>query len=333
MHDSKYEVKREVNIYWAQMENAFLRANKDLQIEAGTRTIGSSTSAIKQMITKSDEQRAIMPTVIGVDANSQSVNWNEALKNYWDSLSVVIPEGGKPLNIGYVYNFETDNPELRKNIDKLIKTQKDIKDSKTLAEYVESNVEEEFKYLYGRPSSAEDYMLWRYCLVYGFVANSFKDISKAPKKIKFYLFSEAEREQERISKHKLKRKVMERYIDIVKNEDVVDGVLIMMGKGNKLASMDSVAKEAELELFSNNKPQEFLALTEDKNLSTKAKIEQLIDSNILRRLPNTQIIVETNDVDNKIGNSMDEAVLYFKEQKNKAKISEFEQIYKDIKKK
>ena len=59
-------------------------------------------------------------------------------------------------------------------------------------------------------------------------------------------------------------------------------------------------------------------------------VEKLISANVMRRLPNTGAIVETEDAENIIGNNIQEAISYFNNDINKAKVSEFNAIYKSL---
>jgi len=327
-----YTVNKQITIYWTKNSSAFLKANPDLAIEEGTRTIGSSRSAVKTMLANGEEQRAIMPTVLGIDPNSQTSNWDKELKNYWDSISQTIPPEGKKLNISFSYDFKTQDDLRHKAIKDLKADEKDIKDDKSLAEFVEENVEEQYKYKYGKPVDAADYMLWRYCLVYGFIANTLKDVDKSPKKIKFYLYSEEEKKKERKEKSAVKLKVTEYYVKVAKDKKLLDAILTVTGTEN-VDSLDPDDKLQALDLYTVEHPKTFINLVEDKHIETKADIEKLITANQLRRLPHTTRIVDAEDFEKPIGDNIDDAVAFFLNDKNKAIVGEYMSVYKHNKKK
>ena len=325
------ELSKKVNLYWTKNTNAFSAANKDLQIEE-TRILGSAKSAVTDMLAKGAEQRAIMRNVIGVDPNSQTSNWDSLIKNYWDSLSVIIPSSGRILEVGFKYDIKTQD-DLRKDAIRALKAdKKDITTSEKLSIYAEG-LEEEYKYRFGEPLVPEDYMLWRYCLVYGYVANSIDEIKKAPKKIKFYLFSETERKDEQKAKHELKKDLTIKYLEVIKDKELMDSILMVNGFAETINDMSVIDKEQAIDGLTLQSPNKFLASYKDKTIKTKSIIEQLVVANILRRLPNTDKIVDAKDVTINIGDSLDEAVGYFLNQKNKAIVSEYTEIYKHNKKK
>lgn len=51
-----------------------------------------------RVVLTNEEERRLMPSIVGVDPQSQ--DWNKALNDYWSTLSVVIPFEGKRLEIG-----------------------------------------------------------------------------------------------------------------------------------------------------------------------------------------------------------------------------------------
>jgi hypothetical protein len=59
-------------------------------------------------------------------------------------------------------------------------------------------------------------------------------------------------------------------------------------------------------------------------------IENMIFHNILRRLVQSNIIVDANDPSEVIGNTLNETISYFNNDIHKAKVSEFEVRLKSI---
>lgn len=326
------EVSKKVNLYWVKNTNAFLAANPDMKIQEATRTIGSARGAVTTMLANGEEQRTIMRHILGVDPYSQTSNWDAIVKNYWNSLSIHVPPEGKVLEIGFTYDIKTLDKDQKDYIEQLREDKENIKTTGDLSQYVVDNVEEKYKYRYGLPINGEDYMLWRYCLGYGYVANTLAEVDKAPKKIKFYLFSEQEKKTEAKLKHDLKKEGIKVYLEVIKDKKLMDGILIMEGAGLELNTLTTIEKEQRIDTLSMQSPNKFLKYAKDKTLVTKAEIEQLVNGGILRRLPNTEMLVDANNIEEVIGNSLDEAVIFFKDQKNKAIVSEYMTIYKHNKK-
>jgi len=320
------EISKKINIYWKENRSGFYVANKK-EISPEPRLIGSAQSSVSKMLAQSEEQAMLMPILVGESPTSQ--NWQKRLATYWHSLSVPILPSGRELEIGFKYDYNTTNDIRRSHIDKLNKTE--IKDSSSLSQYVEKSVNEEDKYKYGEPINIEDYMLYRYCLTYRDVANDIKDVDKSSK-IRFYLFSKEQRDKLRKEAHLNKKKALAKYLEVIKDEGWVLDLLYVLGRGLSAEKMDKEEREQELYKESEQKPNEFIALAEDKNVKLKGYIERLIGASILKRLPNSSIIVDGNAPEFIVANTIEEAITFFNnEERNKAKINEFKTRYNGLK--
>lgn len=326
-------VNRKVSIQWKINNSAFRTVNMKTLVGVN-RKIGSSRSGVNKMLANSAEQEAIMPNILGADPKSPSANWNKLLADYWNSLSIDIPYGGKELETGWVFNFY--NPKKESAIEKLSDKVKSVKDSDSLAKHVMSKIPEEQKYLYGDPISPQDYMLWRYCLVYRDVANDFEDVDKSGH-IRFYLIEEGQLEIKRKAKFVTKKISMEEFIKLADDSDKVENILyiaISDGKvprpDNSLTALDDTDKLMKLEALQSEEPDYFVSLCKDKHLTTKALIEKYVFFNIFRKLPNTSIIVDATDPGIVIGNSIDEAISFVTNEVNSNAMKEYSARYKGL---
>lgn len=330
------KINKKISILWKLGMSAFMEANKKVLVSE-PRRIGASDSAIRKMIANTEEQKVLMPSIIAEDPNSS--NWSKSIKNYWNSISVDIVVGGKDLEAGFDYDIETTNEKTSTNIKELIKkttytkenkTVVPIKDSVTLAKYCEAKVPEDEKYKYGFPIVIEDYILYRYCLVYRDVANNAKDINKSAH-IRFYIFSEAEASKNKKTLHDTNRKAMALYLDVIKDKEKLDSILYLMGRGNQIINMkDDIDKQMLLEEVYKSTPAKFIKVCGDQKLGLKGDIEKFIASGILKRFPGSSMIVDSNDAAEIVGNNIDEAVTYFSSDIKKAKISEYYSRYKGL---
>jgi len=309
-----------IKILWRLNTSYFIKANQKVLSEE-PRRLGSAESAVKKMLGNAEEQKAIMPSVIGADP--QSLDWTKRLENYWNSLAVDIPSGGKDLEIGFNYEFNTNNQIIKSNIESLSATVKTIKDDKTLAEYVEDKLDESEKYKYGTPINPQDYSLYRYCLVYGDVANTIEDVEKSPR-IRFYLHSETKIKEERKKQHEVTKAATALYLKVIGDEKTMDNVIYAMKIADKLEKdADENDKAILLDSEWKKDPKKFIEIAKDKNLESKGNIEKLISGQILKRLPNSEIIVDNNDPEIVLGNNLDEAISYINNEKNKSKVTEY----------
>jgi len=358
---------RKIWIYWRNIKSSYAAANEE-GLDEPSRNIGSSISGVQKMLSNSEEQIALMSSVISISPGDSG--WAKALSKYWQSLSEEILPTGKELEIGFIY----DSSDLTKmayitNIndklpeDKKLETDEDIKnyvagrllgvDVRFKTDMAKANklagqaglqakktaydikydliwkIEAEH-YKFGTPINVSDYLLYKYCMVYSQVANELSLAEKSPN-IRFYLHSEAEIKLAKERKHKADKDRMNVYIDTIKSVSKVENVLYALNKGDKVRSIkDDTDLFILLEEVSKDRPAAFVAAAKDKNLVIKGTIEKYIATGILRRLDNTQIVVDATDPGIITGNSLEEAVSYFASKKNEAIVSEYNAKYKGL---
>jgi len=331
------EIKRQVNIVWKYNPTTFEKINSEVVGEQ-FRKIGSSVTAVNKIVQNSAMLRLLMPQLLGVDPDSNDVNWDRSVKHYWDSLSVDIPSGGRKLETGFSFDI-TDLP--REKYIKELKAEKDIKNTRELADYImgvnskgEDNIKEEVRWKYANPINVEDYLLWRYILNYRHVANSIEDVNKSPN-IRFYLHTEEEKERIKKQEFKTKQSAINRYIKFVEkaSKDDTDDLLSLISPRSIkdiIFNNDLEDKQMQIMEFVTTNPTRFVTLVDDKNIKTKAFIERLIAFDILKKLPNSTVVVEAADPSVTIGNNIDECVSFFLNEKNKVKVNEFTAKYKSL---
>lgn len=332
------EKSKKVTIMWRLFTDAFQQANKDQFIDkAYPRKIGSSISAVNNLLVNGDELKTLMPIILGVDPKSNSSNWDKLVKNYWDSLSVDVYSNGLDLEIGFKYDM-TDKSR-KEDIANLQKDNKDITNEESLAEFVEGNkkdgtpnVKDNEKWKYAAPLNNQDWLLYRYCVGvdgkgYRRVSNSMSTIEHSPV-IDFYIYDESIANKARKKTYETQHNALIKYVEIVSKRDVVDDLLLVFGQ--TIVGKDDMDKDMALDAIVRSRPAEFLQYSADANLKIKARIEKYINANVLKRLPGTSLIVDYNQSDVIIGNNMAEAVTFFSPDNTatKAAVSEYSLKYK-----
>ena len=304
------------------------------------RRLGSGKNAVATMLANGDELRVLMPRILSLDPRSLTNNWDAKVADYWNSLSVdVVPQGVK-LEIGFKYDINDDISILNKTrkdyINDLIKRVPTIKTSKDLMEYVKGldtngtpNVREEEKWKYAEPINAQDYLLWRYCLVFREVANDVELVNKSGH-IRFYLYDEVKANAEKKRKFVTERKASEVLSKILAEQDAVDNMLFTLRVD--VEGKDSIDKGMLLQEYSKREPEKFIALANDKALSNKAMIERYINAGLLKRLPNTDVIVDAGQPDIVLGNTINEAITYMNNDVNKVQVNQYAARFKGLKK-
>ena len=357
-------------IYWKNNVSTYAKLNTE-NIAPSPKLIGGSISAVDAMLSNGEEQNALMPTILGVSANSQ--NWNTVLTNYWNNVSAEIPAEGKKLEIGFMYDVESSsrkayidavNKGITKESDR-IKTDTDLAlyiDTKLAAVYkeFEKNFAEANKtsderakgaalntlyrnkylkvveleserYKLGTPIDTEQYMLYRYCLVYRDVANEFKLSDKSPN-IRFYLHSEKDIKAHKEQQKKIQKDRISSFLKAVKSLSMMENVLFALGLGSELASMDDSDKYLKLEEYSKDDAttSKFINTVENPDLLEIANIEKYVAIHVLARIAGSSIITDALDTSVVIGNNMNEAIAYFKLDKNKPVVSEYINRFKAL---
>jgi len=243
-----------------------------------------------------EEEIEYLPDIIGISPNDNE--WRRAAKAYWNNISVSIPADGTTIGKlqGKVLNFTI-----------AFKTESNKKDFETVLTFDE-------KVRFAKKGlvleGVEDYILWRYCLVYGKVANSYKDIRKSPK-ILFYLYSKETETKVEHNAFKLRVKANNLFTQILMKDNIIDSVLLMFEQD--LQTFETKAdKHLALEALIKVKPSAFITFMEDGNLEIKATIKKAVDSHIIHCPSNTDSYYygEGNEVC--LGTTLTDAVIYWK---------------------
>lgn len=259
-----------------------------------------------------DEEAKYLPQIISV--SPKDVNWRSATNAYWNNISVAVPADGsttdelqgKPLS--FVVEFNTkDQKDLFDN----------IFDFKRKAEFIEQ-LEADSKV----PlviSGIASYILFRYALVYGRVANKIEDIRKSPK-IDFYLYSKQFEVKSAYSLLKERSKAMELFVSILSpdKEKVVDALLLMFGE-DLTSFKDLESKHLVLESKTSTKPKEFIKYANDTNLPLKGLIYKAVNMQIIHRPSNTDSYYYGDNNEQLLGNTLTDAVLFLKSENEKNK--------------
>ena len=258
--------------------------------------------------TGEDEEKRFLPSILGVNPNSEA--WHKATKDFWSNISKRVPNGniGLELEIGFEYPDKSQAESVQKEIDNLI-SNKSI-ESFSKEDMISICKEKQRK---GNPINLENYILFRYCLVYGKVANNITTIYNSPKIIFYIYFSNLENKK-KLSERNLKQKARLKVDAIEEDSLKVNSILRIF---EKTVSENIIENLTVLDELVNVRPQEIINLLDDTDFEIKAYIENCIFMQLLRRIPLTgQIYYGETDL---IGNNLNEAVAFFKDINNPRK--------------
>jgi hypothetical protein len=167
----------------------------------------------------------------------------------------------------------------------------------------------------GMPEVPIDYLVYRRALVDKRVANS-KQQLLSDQFYTFFINDEEEEKDKKIKSLKEKETAQKEYFKVKENEALVDWVLQVFAQreGEKTSKYSSLSKEDKdlvLDKMVTTYPKAFVALATDKDLELKAEILSMVDYAVLTKSGN-RFINGTEP----LGDSLDEAVAYFKSAKN-----------------
>jgi len=356
---------KKIQIMWRDTSDYFEKKNADVinQI-VRTRPLGSSKSSINAMLRQTEEMKALMPFILGQGhSGGQDQSFASAVANYWNSLSYRVKFPSDDWEIGMVFDAQDSDPLRKEYItalavsmnkvkvkaakaaakaDPKAETEEEVEVTITdeeLADYVmgfdkdgKPNVPVEHMFRYGTPIDHAQFLLWQYSLNHGLVANT-KALLKNSTKMEFYLIDEAIAKKERESLHQIKNKARRAYLETIQKPELVIDVLAVLKRSipyDTPEDEEKMVREELLETVMNETPQEFINTLNHPNLTTLAKIERYITNGILRRLDNSNIIVDGTNPEIVIGNDTAEHLAWFANNINKNSVAEYAAKYKLI---
>jgi len=177
----------------------------------------------------------------------------------------------------------------------------------------------------GEPVKLEDYLIYKWLENHPLVA---KDKDSMLNENKDYYLYDPEKEIHNENKTvKARKKAYEALIDLSDSEEVVDQLIRLLADQNP-AKMTPEMKENKLDQIAQTQPVRFLKYAEDPNLALRAEVEEMVEYGVLRKSGNQYIYM-----DEVIGETMQDAIVYFKNDRNsstvldlRAKLKEAKQI-------
>lgn len=255
-----------------------------------------------------EEEKKYLPQIINIAPSD--VNFNMACRDYWNNISARVPADGDTAEKlqGKILSMKVEFKSAEQK-----STFESLKSFEKKGNYIT---------LYGNViDGIADYVLFKYCLVYGRVANHSKDVFISPK-IRFYLYSIETDRLDKISEFKTRNDARAKFIEILSKEPVIDASLLYYGE--KLAVYESLEdKQIALEKLVESKPEIFMDCVSDVNLKYKALILRAREAGILYVPANTDTYYYGENREICLGTNLDDAVLFIKseEPKNKEIVS------------
>ena len=294
--------------------------------------LGTTIGSVKEMLRRTKMINELMPIVIGKGETEQS--FRRDVEEYWSALTIHIPISGKKLDASMV--FDITHPVKGEALKELMKS-KNISSLDKAVELIMkgSKGNEDIVLNYATPVNAEEYLWWRHCQYNKRVANSLADVDKSPN-IEFYMYSDRDKIEHRTKTVKLSNQAISKVNLILSNTENGKSTLraIVESFDEDSIAVYKVMQEEDVILaafdLARNKPARFLELSEDNHLGTKHFLYKCLNEGLLKRLPQTTIIVDVNDSGIILGNSINDAVSFVLNESNAKYISELKAKLKAI---
>lgn len=229
-----------------------------------------------------EEQRVLLPELLGIEPTDK--DFRKEVNNFYHNILTRVPASGLKLQIGLEQDAE---PMSNTNM----------------------------------PLSLKDYITYRHVLKSPDVANG-KDNAVRYGYTHFYIVDPQNNIAQAHKTNKLEDRAFELYIKFKDSIVKTDQILTMLGvKTDKLEHEDKILELKAYATKDAKAPESeqqaqllrFINVCEDKDLEYKFLIQEMIGIQYLKRIGSNIVYAETNE---KIGESMEDAVLYFKNPKN-----------------
>jgi hypothetical protein len=176
----------------------------------------------------------------------------------------------------------------------------------------------------GTPHNALDYITYKWCLKHRQVASSEAEMKSDGRK-KFYIYDPQRDLLKKNAKVQVQKAADKEFIKISSDFDKMRRLLRVLSKGARPETMTDTEVENQLYDIKNASPDKFLRMSTDKNLDTRAELEEMIETAVLRKIGN-QIIYG----DETIGDTIADAIVYFNNKKNSGQVNAMRAQLKDV---
>jgi len=320
------EVNREVELRVRQKETEFQKVNSS-HLPRGPERLGESKRSTSILKSNGKLMELLMPELLGITYGSPS--WESRLTQYFGALTAYV-DNTKKLETGHRYTL--NDPERQKYIDELVKNNKSITSDETLADYVESNINYDQRFLYGTPINKLDYLHYRVALEHGHVANNVEDVDSS-NKIRFYLYTEQERKEKVKREAEVKRAIIKAQSKLMASDELLANAIWAYSLINPKGNVDLLSEDEltlEIERIAKNDPKWLIDASTDKDLELKAKVSKYVLKGILYQLPGSETIADGSNKDEILGNDIDAVITFFKNSDNSQKVNAYEMKYKNL---
>tara|TARA_R110002012_G_scaffold83854_1_gene210627 strand:+ start:210 stop:1019 length:810 start_codon:yes stop_codon:yes gene_type:complete len=175
----------------------------------------------------------------------------------------------------------------------------------------------------GTPINIIDFIKYNFVIKHPQVGMTEKEMNT--KNGRFYIQDQNRDEVKRFNEIQFKKDADKEYIKVSSDLKNMKRILRLMSSNVNPDTLSHEQVENALYDLKSANPKKFVKIAQDKNLETKAEIDEMISSGVLRRIGN-QIIF----IDEVLGETMDDTVIFLKNKKNSGKLTTLRAKLKEV---
>ena len=166
----------------------------------------------------------------------------------------------------------------------------------------------------GTPLSVMDYIKYNFAIKHPHVALTKEEMDTTFGK-KFYIQDLARVDKVKNNEIQFKKDADKEFIKASSDLSTMKRILRIISNTNPDRMTKEQVENALYEI-KNKSPKKFLKIAIDKNLGLKAEIQEMISGGVLRKIGNQVVFI-----DEVLGETMDDTVVYLKDKKNSSKLT------------
>ena len=173
----------------------------------------------------------------------------------------------------------------------------------------------------GTPINLMDWIKYQFAIKHPHVALTEKEMTGRKR---FYIYDTSRAEQKKFSEIQFRKDADKEFIKLSSDVKGMRRVLRLISSHNPDRLTDEQVETALYDAKDKN-PKNFVKLATDKHLEIKAEIDEMVSAGVLRKIGNQVIFI-----DEVLGETMDDTVIYLKNKKNSGKLTTLRAKLKEV---
>lgn len=177
----------------------------------------------------------------------------------------------------------------------------------------------------GTPYEPYDYVIYQFAKKHPHVGADEEDMLNDSKKM-FYIYDPEVAVSKTNEKVAFKKKAYAELIKIGEDQDKLDRLIRLLTESEP-ENMSLKLKQNYLDQVIEDNPKRFFIVATDKNLETKAILSEMVSHGVINKIGNQYYFI-----DEKLGDDVDEAVLFFNDKKRSEQVTRMKAKLQEAKK-